>query len=233
VTSPAQPSPLAGAPEPASGSRPRSLWRTLGFVAGVILSAGGLALTLLAIAGVASVPAPKGVAEAVGLALVLVVAALPLLVGVLLVVATRPGLLGELSGAARGAGAGILRVPWARLVILLLVSPVGVAVVAFGVSLAAGALFGRGALGAVGFFLTTAYAVAVPCVNLVRPRWWLNTALTLVGFLFLLAAVNGAARLGEGAMVFLLPFMLLPALLAITGVVRLVLWSRARRGGTQ
>jgi len=233
VRPPARPSPEAAELETASGARPRSVWRTLGFVAGVILSTGGLALALLAIAAVASVEPPKGVAEALGLALVLAVACLPLVAGVLLLATTRPGLLGELTDAAREAGSGLGRVAWTRLGARVALSPLGLALAVFVTSLVAGGLFGRDALGMVGFLLTTAYALVVPIATLLRPHWWLNTGLTLVGFLFLIGAVNEAARLGEGAMVFLLPFMLLPALVAITGLVRLVQWGRARHAGTQ
>lgn len=218
-------------PEVPAVPRPPSRWRTLGFAAGAVLSTAGLALALLAIVAVASVEPPKGVAEALGLAFVLAVACLPLVAGVLLIATTRPGLVSELAGTARAAGSDLAGVPWARVGARVALSPPGLAVLAFAASAAAGAVLGREALGVVGFFLTTAYSVLVPIATLLRPHWWLNTGLTLVGFLFLLVGVNEAAQLGEGAMVFLLPFMALPAMVAITGLVRLVRWSQARRRG--
>ena len=58
-----------------------------------------------------------------------------------------------------------------------------------------------------------------------RPSWWRAAAFSVIGWIGLFIVIMGATEsvrhLGEDAMVFLLPFMLYPIALAVSGVVRL------------
>ena len=58
-----------------------------------------------------------------------------------------------------------------------------------------------------------------------RPSWWRAAAFSVVGwialFIAIMAATESVRPLGDDAMVFLLPFMLYPIALAVSGVVRL------------
>ena len=58
-----------------------------------------------------------------------------------------------------------------------------------------------------------------------RPSWWRAVALSVLGwiglFIAIMAATESVRPLGDDAMVFLLPFMLYPIALAVSGVVRL------------
>ena len=58
-----------------------------------------------------------------------------------------------------------------------------------------------------------------------RPSWWRAAALSVLGwiglFIVIMAATESVRHLGEDAMVFLLPFMLYPIALAVSGVIRL------------
>jgi hypothetical protein len=60
---------------------------------------------------------------------------------------------------------------------------------------------------------------------LTRPSWWrgaaVSAAVWLLVFGLMLATLEGAAPIGEAGMLFLLPAMMYPAVLAISGVVRL------------
>jgi hypothetical protein len=72
----------------------------------------------------------------------------------------------------------------------------------------------------------TIYAFADPVINAFRSRWWLNTAKSLAGFLMLFAVaaiVSELDDLGEAGMVFVLPLMVYPFAVGISGVIRL-LW---------
>lgn len=75
-----------------------------------------------------------------------------------------------------------------------------------------------------------------------RPSWWRAAAFSVLGwiglFIAIMAATESVRHLGDDAMVFLLPFMLYPIALAVSGVVRLggrvAGWPQdllARRGG--
>lgn len=58
-----------------------------------------------------------------------------------------------------------------------------------------------------------------------RPSWWRAAAFSVLGwiglFIAIIAATESVRHLGDDAMVFLLPFMLYPIALAVSGVVRL------------
>ena len=58
-----------------------------------------------------------------------------------------------------------------------------------------------------------------------RPSWWRAAAVSVLGwmglFIAIMAATESVRPLGEDAMIFLLPFMLYPIALAVSGVVRL------------
>lgn len=66
-----------------------------------------------------------------------------------------------------------------------------------------------------------------------RPSWWRAAAFSVLGWIGLFIVIMGATEsvrhLGEDAMVFLLPFVIYPIALAISGVVRL----GGRLAGTQ
>ena len=66
-----------------------------------------------------------------------------------------------------------------------------------------------------------------------RPSWWRAAAFSVLGWIGLFIAIMGAIEsvrhLGEDAMVFLLPFMLYPIALAVSGVVRREAGSQERR----
>jgi hypothetical protein len=72
---------------------------------------------------------------------------------------------------------------------------------------------------------TCVFALVDPALNVSRRSWWLGALGSVLVWLVFLAAMaalaDGRNHLGEGAMVFLLPFMLYPVALAISGLVRL------------
>ena len=77
-----------------------------------------------------------------------------------------------------------------------------------------------------GFAAVCAYAI-LSLVTAVRARrWWAHAGLALLGFVLLLGGLAGTAEaltrggFGEGGMIFLLPMMGLPVLLALSGLVR-------------
>jgi hypothetical protein len=87
-----------------------------------------------------------------------------------------------------------------------------------------------GALAA--FFVMLGFSVLNPVLCALRPRWWANATssfvLWFVVFL-LMGRTPGVARMRESAMVFMLPVMIFPPALLLSGVVR---WFLERRGRT-
>src|SRR5262249_28245467 len=65
-----------------------------------------------------------------------------------------------------------------------------------------------------------------------RPSWWIGAIVSVVVWIVLFIGLTETAesihRMGDNAMVFLLPFMLYPLALAISGAVRLEGWLRGR-----
>jgi len=87
----------------------------------------------------------------------------------------------------------------------------------------------RAGSGVVGMMAVTMFSVVDPLLNLFRRSWWWG-AFVSAGTWFLLfvafgAVANAMQPMGEGAMIFLLPMMVYPAALALSGVVRLVKWA--------
>lgn len=79
------------------------------------------------------------------------------------------------------------------------------------------------------------YAVASPAAIAVRPGWWLHAALSACGMVVLLtlfpmaaAAAAGQPSLGETSIILIVPMLVFPVALALSGVVRMRL---ARRQG--
>jgi hypothetical protein len=78
----------------------------------------------------------------------------------------------------------------------------------------------------------TAMGVAQPMISAFFDRWWLHSAIGIVGWAALFMTLGGLPQvvaLRESAMVYLLPFMVYPAALGVSGLLRLVLWLRACR----
>jgi hypothetical protein len=81
---------------------------------------------------------------------------------------------------------------------------------------------------------TTLYAVGSPVVIALRPRWWLNAALSILAFVVLIGALPATAeavthrRIGEDAMALLFPFMLFPVMLVASLVFRVVSSRRVK-----
>jgi hypothetical protein len=81
---------------------------------------------------------------------------------------------------------------------------------------------------AVAFFALCAFCLSAPLGALLRPRWTTTALSAVVWCLLLFGALEqtaeaiGGDALGEGAMVYLLPFEAMPVLLGVVGLVRLV-----------
>jgi hypothetical protein len=87
----------------------------------------------------------------------------------------------------------------------------------------------RAGSGVVGMMASMVFSIVDPVLNLFRQSWW-RGAFVSAGTWFLLfvafaAIANGLQPMHEGAMIFLLPMMVYPAALALSGVIRLVMWA--------
>ena len=75
------------------------------------------------------------------------------------------------------------------------------------------------------------FSIADPFLILGRGSWWLGATLSfpswIVLFLILGGTATKVANLREGATIFVLPMMVYPAALAISGLIRL--WAMHRR----
>lgn len=80
----------------------------------------------------------------------------------------------------------------------------------------------------------TLFSAVGPVLTIFGRWFWLDAFSTIVSWLGLFLGLGLAAELakkggmGESAMVLLFPMMLFPAALAFAGLVRLVMWLRAR-----
>jgi hypothetical protein len=87
----------------------------------------------------------------------------------------------------------------------------------------------------IAFAAVTLYALTDAALNTWRRSWWLGAVMSVAVWLPVFGVLTEAAdalnHLRESMMVFLLPFMLYPAALALSGLVRLGLrWSRQAPG---
>jgi hypothetical protein len=79
------------------------------------------------------------------------------------------------------------------------------------------------------FVAICAYSVSAAIACALRRRWFLHAVIAIVAWVILLGALDMTAEalspksIGEGGMVFLLPMMGFPVLLAVSGIVR---WQR-------
>jgi hypothetical protein len=82
--------------------------------------------------------------------------------------------------------------------------------------------------------LLSVFVVASPALIALRPNWWLHavgSAVVFVVFLGTLPTVGerlSGRRFGSDATVFLLPTMLFPVALALSGVVRWIRWRKEK-----
>jgi hypothetical protein len=162
-----------------------------------------------------------------GAAFVLAVLMLPLVLGAFLVHWGEPGIgrrfLADLRGGASGlfSPSGLLR--------LTSTAP-GHGAVTAAVSLPLMFVF-RPAAWLVALVALCVFAVVDPALNALRPSWWVGAVLSIGTWLILLSGLVGLAdnlnRLRESTMVYLLPFMIYPAALLVSGLVRLVRWKSA------
>jgi hypothetical protein len=84
----------------------------------------------------------------------------------------------------------------------------------------------RGARSAGIFFAYVAYSLADPIINAFRPRWWLNAAKSLLGYVALFVAsviIAEVDDIGEAGMIFMLPMMIFPVTLGVSALIRF-LW---------
>jgi len=107
---------------------------------------------------------------------------------------------------------------------LVLSSPaLGAAVL---VATGAASLFVGEATAMVAMGALTAYSVLDPVVNVTRRSWWSGAAIScavwLALFLALPAFSEAVAPVREGLMVFLVPMMVYPTALVLSGVARLL-----------
>jgi hypothetical protein len=114
-----------------------------------------------------------------------------------------------------------------------LLHPAAQTAVLFAIGVAAAAVFSRDPVVPV-FAVTMFYAVASPAAIAMRPGWWLNATFSALGMLMLFtlfplaaAAAAGTPSLGETG-ILMVPILMFPAALAISGMVRLRLARRQR-----
>jgi hypothetical protein len=79
-----------------------------------------------------------------------------------------------------------------------------------------------------------AFSVAGPLVCALGENWWLHTFLTGFAWVVIFVAVGetpGLKVLREGAMVYLLPMMIYPVAVGVSGLIRVARWRK--RGQVQ
>ncbi|MCC7035626.1 MAG: hypothetical protein IT179_22635 [Acidobacteria bacterium] len=99
-------------------------------------------------------------------------------------------------------------------------------VVALGFATVAGEAGGMAAMAAMSVF-----AVLNPLTVAFGRSWWVHTVASSVLFTALLAVLGATpaiATMREGAMIFMLPFMLYAAIVPMGGLVRLWRWRRSQ-----
>jgi len=80
------------------------------------------------------------------------------------------------------------------------------------------------------------YGVANPLMCALGGHWWRDTFVSAVAWIVIFAtagALPGMTVLREGATVFLLPMMIYPTAVAISGIIRLIRFSAARTRAAQ
>jgi hypothetical protein len=93
-------------------------------------------------------------------------------------------------------------------------------------------LFGGELAAMISAFGLTALGIAQPMVSAFWPRWWLHAAVGVLGWAILfvtLGVLPQVTALRESAMIYILPIMVYPAALALSGLVRAFLWLRQRQ----
>lgn len=78
------------------------------------------------------------------------------------------------------------------------------------------------------------YSVAGPLACAFSDRWWLNAVLSSAGWLaifLVVGALPATTALREGATVFLLPMMIYPCAVLLSGIIRVVRWRAATAPG--
>lgn len=104
-------------------------------------------------------------------------------------------------------------------------SPVRRAVLALMIAILGYYLAPRGARWVGVFAAITVYSIADPAINTFRSRWWVNAIKSLTGFIVLFIAsglIADADRIGEGGMIFMLPLMIYPVALGLSGLIRFI-----------
>ncbi len=152
----------------------------------------------------------------------------PLAFGLWLLYLGAPSLPGRMrAGAAALASAR----SWSAIVGRLAASSLGRALLMLvGVAIAA-LLMPAGTRGLPVFLALMIYSIKEPMQNAYRPRWWASTIKSVAGwFLLFMAAgaISEVDKMGDGTMIFLAPFMVFPALIALSALIRLVRWYRSR-----
>ena len=77
----------------------------------------------------------------------------------------------------------------------------------------------------------TLYSIAAPLACALGTQWWLKTLLTgaaWVAIFFAVGEMPGLKAIKELAMVFLLPMMVYPLAVGVSGLIRLARWREAR-----
>ena len=122
-----------------------------------------------------------------------------------------------------------------KLEIGLLYSPIVHTLIGLGLGLAGMSMMSRESAVAV-FAVTTIYALASPILIALRRWWFVNAILCVVGMIVLLfimpfvgVMMAGHDTLGETSMLLMLPAMIFPCALVLSGVLRFVIVRRERR----
>lgn len=215
---------------PPSGAR-RRRWLE---VTGIVLVALGLPVALLIWWWASSAANPHGWAEWFATIVVTGLASAPLCLGLLLAHLGHAGIWRRfLSGAGRRAAASarpaairaVLRTSLGR-ALALFVAAVPLMYVAERAA--------RESSIFVAFLALCGFSVADPLLILRGRSWWAGAGLSLAAwilfFVALIAAGDTIHPFGEGGMIFLLPMMGYPVMLAVSGVVRLFLPRREASG---
>lgn len=172
---------------------------------------------------------------------VAVLGVLPLALGLWLLHVGVPtlfrGFSGQRSAASRERPAGALKRALGMLRPRRSDSPVSRVVLALALAGVAYIVLPEGARWLGIFVAFTGYALGDPLINAFNPHWWINTLLSLLGFigLFVVAGLIGEIdEAGETGMLFMAPLMAYPFAIGISGLIRLVRWRRlASQGSTE
>jgi hypothetical protein len=169
-------------------------------------------------------PAPQFVVDAIA---VFIVSVLPITLGLWMVHRGAPGLPRRIMNSlASTLGSAFSR---QRLV----ASPLRRAVLAFLICLIGAIILPRGAKWGPIFVALVWYSFVDPLTIAMGTRWWINAGKSFAGWLllFVMAAAMGEIdKMGEAGMVFVLPMMVYPFALGISGLIRLVRWNLPPKG---